>query len=47
MHMYVYVLLLLPLRRGTLGGTLAAACGMPVVMTPTSHCYLDYRQGEG
>jgi len=27
-----------------LGGILATLCGKPVVMTPNTHCYLDYRQ---
>ncbi len=30
--------------RGTSGGVTAAAAGHTVVMTPTSHCYFDYRQ---
>jgi hexosaminidase len=30
--------------RGTSGGIAAARAGHDVVMTPTSHCYLDYRQ---
>lgn len=30
--------------RGTLGGVLAARAGHDVIMTPTSHCYFDYRQ---
>ena len=32
--------------RGTSGGITAAAKGHPVVMTPTSHCYFDYRQTD-
>ncbi len=31
--------------RGTQGGIEAARSGHDVVMTPTSHCYLDYYQG--
>lgn len=30
--------------RGTKGGIAAAKAGNPVIMTPNSHCYLDYRQ---
>lgn len=30
--------------RGTAGGVAAARAGHDVVMTPTAHCYLDYRQ---
>ena len=33
--------------RGTEGGVRAARAGHDVVMTPSSHCYLDHRQGEG
>lgn len=33
--------------RGMGGGTEAAEQGHDVVMTPTSHCYLDYGQGKG
>lgn len=32
--------------RGTQGGMDAAKAGHPVVMTPTSHCYFDYYQGN-
>lgn len=32
--------------RGTQGGIEAARAGHHVVMTPTSHCYLDYYQGK-
>jgi hexosaminidase len=32
--------------RGTAGGTDAARAGHDVVMTPTSHCYLDYAQSK-
>jgi hexosaminidase len=32
--------------RGTEGGIAAAKSGHPVVMTPTSHCYFDYYQGN-
>jgi len=32
--------------RGTQGGISAARSGHDVVMTPTSHCYFDYYQGE-
>jgi len=32
--------------RGTEGGTAAARQGHDVVMTPTSHCYFDYYQGQ-
>lgn len=32
--------------RGTEGGIAAAKAGHPVVMTPTSHCYFDYYQGN-
>jgi hexosaminidase len=32
--------------RGTQGGIDAAKAGHPVVMTPTSHCYFDYYQGN-
>ncbi len=31
--------------RGMSGGILAAKAGHDVIMTPTSHCYFDYRQG--
>lgn len=30
--------------RGTAGGTAAAQAGHQVIMTPTSHCYFDFRQ---
>ncbi|KAK9815323.1 hypothetical protein WJX72_001752 [[Myrmecia] bisecta] len=30
--------------RGITGGVRAARAGHPVIMTPTSHCYFDYRQ---
>ncbi|GBF95482.1 beta-N-acetylhexosaminidase [Raphidocelis subcapitata] len=33
--------------RGIQGGLAAARAGHDVVMTPTSHCYFDYRQGDG
>jgi hexosaminidase len=33
--------------RGTEGGIAAATAGHDVVMSPTSHCYLDYAQGQG
>ena len=33
--------------RGTEGGLAAANAGHDVVMSPTSHCYLDYAQGTG
>ena len=33
--------------RGTEGGIAAAAVGHDVVMSPTSHCYLDYAQARG
>jgi len=32
--------------RGTQGGIQAARTGHDVVMTPTSHCYFDYYQGQ-
>jgi hexosaminidase len=32
--------------RGTAGGLAAAQAGHDVVMSPTSHCYLDYAQSE-
>lgn len=32
------------LLQGTLGGVLAAKSGHDVIMTPTSHCYFDYKQ---
>ncbi|RPI97816.1 MAG: beta-N-acetylhexosaminidase, partial [Candidatus Aminicenantes bacterium] len=32
--------------RGTEGGIAAAKAGHDVVMTPTSHCYIDYYQGN-
>ncbi len=32
--------------RGMEGGMAAARAGHPVVMTPTSHCYIDYYQGD-
>jgi hexosaminidase len=32
--------------RGTQGGIAAAQSGHDVAMTPTSHCYFDYYQGE-
>lgn len=32
--------------RGTEGGIAAARAGHDVVMSPTSHCYLDYYQGD-
>ncbi len=32
--------------RGTQGGITAARSGHDVVMTPTSHCYFDYYQGQ-
>lgn len=32
--------------RGTKGGIKAAKMGHKVIMTPTSHCYFDYYQGE-
>lgn len=32
--------------RGTEGGIAAAKAGHPVVMTPTSYCYIDYYQGS-
>ncbi len=32
--------------RGTSGGIIAARNGNDVIMTPTSHCYFDYRQGD-
>ena len=32
--------------RGTEGGVEAAKAGRDVVMTPTSHCYFDYYQGD-
>lgn len=33
--------------RGTKGGIAAAEAGHDVVMSPTSHCYLDYAQARG
>ena len=30
--------------QGVAGGVKAAQAGHEVIMTPTSHCYLDYRQ---
>jgi len=30
--------------QGISGGVKAAAAGHEVIMTPTSHCYFDYRQ---
>jgi hexosaminidase len=33
--------------RGTAGGLAAASAGHDVVMSPTSHCYLDYAQTRG
>lgn len=32
--------------RGTLGGITAARAGHDVIMSPTSHCYFDYYQGQ-
>ena len=32
--------------RGIEGGVAAARAGHDVVMTPTSHCYFDYRQSD-
>lgn len=32
--------------RGMKGGTVAASMGHPVVMTPTSHVYVDFMQGD-
>ncbi len=32
--------------RGTKGGEKASAMGFDVIMSPTTYCYLDYRQGE-
>ncbi len=32
--------------RGTVGGLAAASAGHDVVMSPTSHCYLDYAQSK-
>ncbi len=32
--------------RGTAGGVKAAQAGHDVIMTPTSHCYLDYYQSD-
>ena len=32
--------------RGTKGGIAAAKAGNQVIMTPTTHCYLDYPQGK-
>ncbi len=32
--------------RGTSGGIEAARAGHPLVMSPTSHCYFDYYQGD-
>lgn len=32
------------LAQGISGGVKAARAGHQVIMTPTSHCYLDYRQ---
>jgi hexosaminidase len=36
--------LLLLLLQGNIGGIIAAKSGHDVIMTPTSHCYFDYRQ---
>lgn len=33
--------------RGTAGGIAAATAGHDVVMSPTTHCYLDYAQAKG
>ena len=33
--------------RGIAGGVTAAKAGHDVIMTPTSHCYLDYYQAKG
>lgn len=33
--------------RGTAGGIQAASAGHPVIMTPQTHCYFDYRQVSG
>jgi hexosaminidase len=33
-------------RRGVQGGLVAANAGHDVVMSPTSHCYLDYAQSK-
>lgn len=30
--------------QGSVGGIIAAKSGHDVIMTPTSHCYFDYRQ---
>ena len=32
--------------RGTKGGEKASSLGFDVIMSPTTYCYLDYRQGE-
>ncbi len=32
------------LRQGVSGGVKAAKAGHEVIMSPTSHCYFDYRQ---
>ena len=32
--------------RGTKGGEKASALGFDVIMSPTTYCYLDYRQGD-
>ena len=32
--------------RGTKGGEKASAMGFDVIMSPTTYCYLDYRQGD-
>jgi hypothetical protein len=32
--------------QGTEGGIIAAKAGHDVIMTPTSHCYFDYRQAQ-
>lgn len=33
-----------PSPQGNIGGIIAAKSGHDVIMTPTSHCYFDYRQ---
>jgi len=35
-----------PKHQGTEGGITAAKAGHSVIMTPTSHCYFDYRQAN-
>ena len=35
---------LLPFLQGITGGVRAARGGHDVIMTPTSHCYFDYKQ---